>query len=67
MTRSFPHLGFDLPPGDVDRPRGLARQLGDPQGELTTTVGELDRLDCGHWKGEAAKVFVAHTDHDLTP
>lgn len=67
MTRSFPHLGFDPTPGDVERTRALARQLGDLHGELTTTVSELDRLDCGYWKGEAAKAFVQHIDHDVTP
>jgi hypothetical protein len=67
VTRSFPHLGFDPTPGDVERTRGLARQLGDLHGELTTTVGELDRIDCGAWKGEAAKAFVSHIDHDVTP
>lgn len=67
MTRSFPHLGFDPTPGDVERTRGLARQLGDLHGELNTTVAELDRIDCGYWKGEAATAFVAHIDHDVTP
>jgi hypothetical protein len=67
MTRSFPHLGLDPTPGDVERTRDLARQLGDLHGELTTTVSELDRIDCGAWKGEAAKAFVAHIDHDVTP
>jgi hypothetical protein len=67
MTRSFPHLGFDPTPGDVERTRSLARQLGDLHGELTTTVSELDRLDCGYWKGEAARAFVHHIDEDVTP
>jgi hypothetical protein len=67
MTRSFPHLGFDPTPGDVERTRALARQLGDLHGELTTTVSELDRLDCGYWKGEAARAFVSHIDEDVTP
>ncbi|WP_328913992.1 MULTISPECIES: putative T7SS-secreted protein [unclassified Streptomyces] len=67
MTRSFPHLGFDPTPGDVERTRALARQLGDLHGELTTTVNELNRLDCGYWKGEAAKAFISHIDHDVTP
>jgi hypothetical protein len=66
-TRSFPHLGFDPTPGDVDRTRALARQLGDLHGELTTTVNELGRIECGYWKGEAAKAFVAHIDTDVTP
>ncbi len=47
--------------------RALARSLGDLHGDLTTTVNELDRLDTGAWKGEAAKAFVAHVDHDVTP
>jgi hypothetical protein len=67
MTRSFPHLGYDPTPGDVERTRSLARQLGDLYGELTTTIGELDRIECGYWKGEAAKAFVAHIDSDVTP
>ncbi|SFF92509.1 hypothetical protein SAMN05216251_1391, partial [Actinacidiphila alni] len=28
---------------------------------------ELDRLDCGYWKGEAAKAFISHIDSDVTP
>lgn len=67
MTRSFPHLGFDPTPGDVERTRSLARQLGDLHSELNTTVSELDRLDTGAWKGEAAKAFISHIDHDVTP
>jgi len=67
VTRSFPHLGFDPTPGDVDRTRSLARQIGDLHNELTTTVTELDRIECGYWKGEAAKAFIAHIDHDVTP
>jgi hypothetical protein len=67
VTRSFPHLGFDPTPGDVDRTRSLARQIGDLHTELTTTVNELDRIDCGYWKGEAAKAFISHIDHDVTP
>ncbi|MBY8883206.1 putative T7SS-secreted protein, partial [Actinacidiphila acidipaludis] len=54
-------------PGDVDRTRSLARQIGDLHTELTTTVNELDRIDCGYWKGEAAKAFIAHIDSDVTP
>ncbi|WP_329132949.1 hypothetical protein OG552_14540 [Streptomyces sp. NBC_01476] len=67
MTRSFPHLGFDPTPGDVERTRALARRLGDLHSELTTTVNELDRIDSGYWKGEAAKAFIAHIDSDVTP
>ncbi|MFJ1587228.1 putative T7SS-secreted protein [Streptomyces sp. NPDC088197] len=63
----FPLLGFDPTPGDVDRTRALARQLGDLHGELTATVTELDRLDCGYWKGEAATAFVSHIDSDVAP
>ena len=67
MTRSFPHLGFDPTPGDVDLTRSLARQIGDLHTELTTTVNELDRIDCGYWQGEAAKAFIGHIDSDVTP
>ncbi|MFI1091656.1 WXG100 family type VII secretion target [Streptomyces sp. NPDC020917] len=67
MTRSFQHLGFDPTPGDPDQVSTLARNLADLHGELTRTVTELDRIDCGYWKGEAAKAFVAHIDHDVTP
>ncbi|MCL2728445.1 MAG: hypothetical protein FWE15_00300 [Actinomycetia bacterium] len=51
----------------MDRTRSLARQIGDLHNELTTTVTELDRIECGYWKGEAAKAFIAHIDHDVTP
>src|SRR5882757_1799187 len=67
MTRAFPHLGSDPTPGDVARTRFLDRQLGDLHGELTTTIGELNRIECGYWKGEAAKAFIAHIDSDVTP
>ncbi|MBD0734659.1 putative T7SS-secreted protein [Streptomyces sp. CBMA29] len=67
MTRSFPHLGFDPTPGDVERTRSLARQIGDVHTELSTTVSELGRLDCGYWKGEAARAFISHIDSDVTP
>lgn len=67
MTRSFPHLGYDPTPGDVERTRSLGRQLGDLHGELSTTVSELDRIECGYWKGEAAKAFIQHIDTDVTP
>jgi len=67
VTRSFPHLGFDPTPGDPDQVSTLARNLADLHGELTRTVGELDRIDAGYWKGEAATAFVAHIDHDVTP
>ncbi|SEN45350.1 hypothetical protein SAMN05216267_1005186 [Actinacidiphila rubida] len=67
MIRSFPHLGFDPTPGDPGKVRDLARDIEDVHAELTTTVGELDRIDAGYWKGEAATAFVAHIDHDVTP
>ncbi|MEC3995668.1 hypothetical protein VSR01_19945 [Actinacidiphila sp. DG2A-62] len=67
MSRSLPHLGFDPTPGDPEQVRVLARSLGDLHGDLTTTVHELDRLDTGAWRGEAAKAFVAHVDHDVAP
>ena len=67
MTRGFPHLGFDPTPGDVERTRSLARQLGDLHGELTTTIGELARIECGYWKGQAAQAFITHIGSDVTP
>ena len=41
MTRSFPHLGFDPAPGDVEQTRGLARQIGNLSADLNTTVIDL--------------------------
>lgn len=67
VTRSFPHLGFDPTPGDVEQTRALSRQLGDLTTELTTTVSELQQIECGYWKGEAAKAFSQHISHDVTP
>jgi hypothetical protein len=63
----LPHLGFDPTPGDPEQVRVLARGLGELHGDLATTVHELDRLDTGAWRGEAAKAFVAHVDHDVAP
>ncbi|MDI5964254.1 enoyl-CoA hydratase/isomerase family protein [Streptomyces sp. SL13] len=66
-AHDFPALGFDPAPGDVDLTRGLARQLGSIATELGTTVQEIDQIECGAWKGKAAKAFADHVAHDVEP
>ncbi len=67
MGHSFPALGFDPAPGDVDLTRGLARQLGHIAAELRTTCTTIDRMECGDWKGKAAVAFADHVAHDVEP
>ena len=67
MTRSFPHLGFDPAPGDVEQTRGLARQIGNLSADLNTTVIELAEIDVADWKGKAAQAFRSHVEHDVQP
>jgi hypothetical protein len=67
MTRSFPNLGFDPAPGDVEETRALARTLGNLAGELDRTVGELSRIDVTDWKGKAARSFSDHVEEDVQP
>ncbi|WP_234533854.1 enoyl-CoA hydratase/isomerase family protein [Streptomyces shenzhenensis] len=47
--------------------RDLAKQLGQLAGELGTALGELERIECGAWKGKTAIAFTDYIDKDVTP
>lgn len=68
MTRpSFPHIGWDPTPGDVEQTRELAKKLGGLASELGTAVRELEQIECGAWKGKTAVAFSEHISTDVTP
>ncbi|WP_369391144.1 enoyl-CoA hydratase/isomerase family protein [Streptomyces sp. CG1] len=64
---SFPHIGWDPTPGDVEETRQLAKKLGGLAGELGTALQELERIECGAWKGKTAVAFSQHISTDVTP
>ncbi|MFF0591042.1 enoyl-CoA hydratase/isomerase family protein [Streptomyces sp. NPDC003781] len=64
---AFPHIGWDPTPGDVDDTRELAKKLGSLAGELGTAVRELERIECGAWKGKTAVAFTEYIGQDVTP
>ncbi|WP_309500330.1 enoyl-CoA hydratase/isomerase family protein [Streptomyces shenzhenensis] len=47
--------------------RDLAKQLGQLAGELGTALGELERIECGAWKGKTAIAFTDYIGKDVTP
>ncbi|MFJ3711258.1 WXG100 family type VII secretion target [Streptomyces sp. NPDC090053] len=69
MTKrpAFPHIGWDPTPGDVEQTRDLAKQLGKLASELGTSLNELQRIECGAWKGKTATAFSGHIATDVTP
>ncbi|MFE9608318.1 enoyl-CoA hydratase/isomerase family protein [Streptomyces sp. NPDC006012] len=64
---SFPRIGWDPTPGDVIDTRELAKRLGNLAGELGTAVHELERIECGAWKGKTAVAFTEYIGEDVTP
>ncbi|GGN28903.1 hypothetical protein GCM10011578_065230 [Streptomyces fuscichromogenes] len=64
---AFPHIGWDPTPGSVEDTRDLAKQLGKLAGELGTALGELERIECGAWKGKTAIAFTDYIGKDVTP
>ncbi|MER5911085.1 enoyl-CoA hydratase/isomerase family protein [Streptomyces sp. NPDC001982] len=64
---SFPHIGWDPTPGDVEQTRELAKRIGGLASELGTAVRELERIECGAWKGKTAIAFSEHISTDVTP
>ncbi|MDH6217759.1 enoyl-CoA hydratase/isomerase family protein [Streptomyces pseudovenezuelae] len=64
---AFPHIGWDPTPGNVEDTRDLAKQLGKLAGELGTALGELERIECGAWKGKTAIAFTEYIGQDVTP
>ncbi|MFH8894895.1 enoyl-CoA hydratase/isomerase family protein [Streptomyces coeruleorubidus] len=63
----FPHIGRDPAPGSVEDTRELAKRLGKLAGELGTAVRELERIECGAWKGKTALAFTEYIGQDVTP
>nr|WP_308286667.1 enoyl-CoA hydratase/isomerase family protein [Streptomyces griseorubiginosus] len=47
--------------------RDLAKQIGKLAGELGTALGELERIECGAWKGKTAIAFTEYIGKDVTP
>ncbi|MET9733897.1 enoyl-CoA hydratase/isomerase family protein [Streptomyces sp. NPDC006458] len=64
---SFPNIGWDPTPGNVEDTRELARRLGGLASELGTAVQELERIECGAWKGKTALAFTEYIGQDVTP
>lgn len=64
---AFPHIGWDPTPGNVEDTRDLAKQIGKLAGELGTALGELERIECGAWKGKTALAFSDYIGKDVTP
>ncbi|MBM7171398.1 enoyl-CoA hydratase/isomerase family protein [Streptomyces sp. G44] len=64
---AFPHIGWDPTPGDVEETRELAKKLGGLAGELGAAVRDLERIECGAWKGKAALAFTEYIGEDVTP
>ncbi|MFG3100126.1 enoyl-CoA hydratase/isomerase family protein [Streptomyces sp. NPDC048182] len=64
---AFPHIGWDPTPGDVQDTRELAKKLGSLASELGTAVTELERIECGAWKGKTAVAFSEYIGQDVAP
>ncbi|MGW0535938.1 enoyl-CoA hydratase/isomerase family protein [Streptomyces sp. NPDC003032] len=64
---AFPNIGWDPTPGDVQDTRELAKKLGGLAGELGAAVRDLERIECGAWKGKAALAFTEYIGEDVTP
>lgn len=51
----------------MEQTRDLAKQLGKLASELGTSLNELQRIECGAWKGKTAVAFTQHISTDVTP
>ncbi|QES42015.1 hypothetical protein DEJ49_14370 [Streptomyces venezuelae] len=64
---ALPNIGWDPTPGNVEDTRDLAKKLGGLAGELGNAVRDLERIECGAWKGKAALAFTEYIGEDVTP
>ncbi|MFI1755616.1 enoyl-CoA hydratase/isomerase family protein [Streptomyces sp. NPDC020571] len=64
---AFPNIGWDPTPGDVEDTRDLAKKLGGLASDLGTAARELERIECGAWKGKTAIAFTEYIGEDVTP
>ncbi|MFF4472952.1 enoyl-CoA hydratase/isomerase family protein [Streptomyces sp. NPDC001599] len=64
---AFPNIGWDPTPGDVEDTRDIAKKLGGLASDLGTAVRELERIECGAWKGKTAIAFTEYIGEDVTP
>ncbi|MET8688297.1 enoyl-CoA hydratase/isomerase family protein [Streptomyces sp. NPDC004732] len=64
---ALPNIGWDPTPGNVEDTRDLAKKLGGLAGELGSAARDLERIECGAWKGKAALAFTEYIGEDVTP
>jgi hypothetical protein len=64
---SYPNLGFNPCPGDVDGYRALADYAGRAAAMLSSAEHELASAGSEDWRGEAAAAFRAHVSDDVLP
>ncbi|MEC4016505.1 putative T7SS-secreted protein [Streptomyces sp. H27-D2] len=65
--RSFPRIGWNPAPGDVEQTRDLGKKLGGLATELGTALRELEQIEAGAWKGKAAVAFTEYVSEDVAP
>ncbi|MEZ7158109.1 enoyl-CoA hydratase/isomerase family protein [Streptomyces sp. MAD19A] len=63
----YPNIGRNPTPGSVEDTRELAKRLGSLASELGTAVRQLERIECGAWKGKTAVAFTEYVGQDVTP
>jgi len=67
MATSYPNLGFNPCPGDVDGYLGLADYAGRSASSLTQAEKTLASAGSSEWRGEAANAFREHVQADVLP
>ena len=63
--RRLPNIGWDPTPGDV-KTRDLAKNSASWRANWEPSC-ELQRIECGAWKGKTAVAFTEHISTDVTP
>ena len=64
---TYPTLGFDPAPGDVDAVNGVATTLGRVYDAMNEIANVLHGADDGEWRGKAARSFRDLLDDDVRP